>query len=121
IPVAGVGISNLKIYQNANAGALGAAGVAQGGFAYFDVTVDTVDTAYNLASPADIAGTATTVAVSDALSLSVNSFNVDIDMDVAIGTSTATGALAGLVTSSIGNVHLENLDVSGTTLTVYGH
>ncbi|WP_344797250.1 DUF6160 family protein [Litoribacillus peritrichatus] len=121
VPILGVGISNLRIYQDANKGALGAAGVAQGGMAYFDVVVDTVDTAYSLANPSDIAGTATHFAVSDALLLDINSFNVDMDLDLSIGNSVATGNLSNLVSSSFGHVHMENLDISGTSLTIYGH
>ena len=121
IDVAGVGISNLTISQDdafnsntyidkdGNAQAkmvdygvvLPAKGLTDGtgseSWAFYGVTIDTVTS-----------GTG----VTDALSLTVDSFNVDIAMDVGIGNGSA---------NNIGHIAMENLNVSGTQMVIYGH
>jgi len=122
VPMAGMSISGLKIYQDANANAahpLAAAGTASvngnagQGFVAFGLDVATADTTYTVFDKVN--GTpGADVNVTDALALTVRNFNADIDMDVALGT-------VGTDAATIGSFHIENLDVSGTKLTIYGH
>ena len=123
VDVAGVGVSNLTIgqdsnpfasatyedkdgvavakavdYTNTSIGDASGVGAGDDNWAFYAVTVDT-------ASSVD--GT-----VTDALRLTVDSFNVDIAMDVGIGNGSV---------NNIGHIALENLNVSGTEMVIYGH
>ena len=71
--------------------------------AHVAMTVQTADTAY-----IDKAGTST--AVTDALSVSIDSMS----MDIAISSITVGG-------SDIGSLAINDLDLSGTSLKIYGH
>jgi len=123
IDVAGVGVSNLTIGQNSNpfadgngklvdytdsdkvAALTGGAtrdasqvGTGDDNWAFYAVTINTADSAD---------GT-----VTNALAFTVDSFNVDIAMEVGIGNGSV---------NNIGRIAMENLDVSGTKMVVYGH
>jgi len=128
VDIAGIGISNLTIGQDGNPFA--SATDAQGNAKLVDYSSKVVDpsgtTADALGSGDDnwafygvtigtTAGSDVTNPVSDALSLTVDSFNVDIAMDVTMGKNAAGTAL------SIGSIAMDNLDVSGTKLVIYGH
>ena len=124
VDVAGVGVSNLTIGQDSNpfhddtklGGPLAAGGKLLAPYAAATAAAGLTNTtaAENWAFYAITVDTATSAAggVTDALSLTVDSFNVDIAMDVGIGNGSA---------SNIGHIALDNLDVSGTTMVVYGH
>jgi hypothetical protein len=107
LDVAGVSVTSLEMgelsgtggYGNGEALTVAAAGVTgydadytKKGLAFYDVTIGTKEVAGN-----------------DALNIAVNSFNVDMKMGVNIG-----GA-------SIGTVGITDLQLDGTSLTVYGH
>jgi hypothetical protein len=70
--------------------------------AYVGMTIATASTGY-----ADALGQPT--AISNALSISIDSMSMDIAMDVSLGGN------------GIGNVQIDDLDLSGTTLLIYGH
>jgi hypothetical protein len=55
-----------------------------------------------------------TVLIDNALFVSLDSFNIDVSMDLSMG---STGGTA----RSLGSIALDNLDLSGTTLHIYGH
>jgi hypothetical protein len=55
-----------------------------------------------------------TVLVDNALTVTLNSFNIDVSMDLSMGET------AG-VARSLGSIALDNLNMSGTTLKIYGH
>ena len=79
----------------------GVGGPGLSNMAYVGMTIQTTDTTYDAGEGA--------VAVSQALDISVDSMSIDIAMDVSIG---GTG---------IGSVAINDLDLSGTTLKIYGH
>ena len=79
---------------------LGGTGLSN--MAYVAMTITTADTAYTA-----LDGTVTNV--TDALSVSIDTMAMDIDATMSIG-----GA-------SIGTVSLNDFDMSGTTLKIYGH
>ena len=122
IDVAGVGISDLKIGQDENPFAeatyevdgvtynkivdySGDAAIGNGddNWAYSAATIQTVDVL-------DVNTSA--VLVSDALSLKIDYYNSDISMNVGIGNGSS---------SNVGHIAMENFNVSGTELVVYGH
>jgi len=131
IDVAGVGVSNLTIGQddnpfasatytdkdgNAVAKAVNytdqaAVGAMTGGATTDASAVGTGDDNWAFYAVTISTGTSAT-GVTDALVMSVDSFNVDIAMDVGIGNGSS---------NNIGHIAMENLNVSGTTMTVYGH
>jgi len=76
-------------------------GTGLSNMAYVGMTIQTTDTSYN-------AG-AGSVAITQALDISVDSMSMDIAMDVSIGGN------------GIGSVAVNDLDLSGTTLKIYGH
>lgn len=86
-------------YDNAE-GTIGGTGLSN--MAYVGMTIQTTDTTYTY----DASGP---VAVSQALDISVDSMSMDISMDVSIGGN------------GIGSVAVNDLDLSGTTLKIYGH
>ena len=69
--------------------------------AYVGMTIQTTDTTYD-------AG-AGSVAITQALDISVDAMSMDISMNVSIGGN------------GIGSVAVNDLDLSGTTLKIYGH
>jgi hypothetical protein len=85
--------------------------------AFVSIAIGSEDTVYsNL--------TQGTVEVSNALTVTLNSFNIDVSMDLAMGeTDTVNGVLqvGADRTRSLGSIALDNLDMSGTTLKIYGH
>jgi len=72
------------------------------GMAYVGMTITTADTSY-------IDQTGATTNITDALSVSIDAMAMDIDATMDIG---------GV---SIGTVSINDLDMSGTKLTIYGH
>jgi len=54
------------------------------------------------------------VTVTNALEVNLTSFNVDIGMDISMGTT-------GVNARSIGSIAINDLDMSGTVLKIYGH
>jgi len=74
--------------------------------AYVGMTIQTADTGYF-----DLA-TASTVVVQNALNISVDAMAMDITADVSLGDNGAR---------SLGSIAINDLDLSGTSLTIYGH
>lgn len=76
--------------------------------AYVGMTISTVDTSYfNLATAAD-------VDINNALNISIDAMNMDITADVSLGQT-------GGVVRELGSIAINDLDLSGTSLTIYGH
>ena len=82
-------------------GAAGALNSGLSNMAYVGMTITTGDTTYNAGAGA--------VTVTQALEVSVDSMSMDIAMGVSMG---------GV---GIGNVAINDLDLSGTTMKIYGH
>lgn len=76
--------------------------------AFVQMTIGNADSSYY-----DLA-TESTVAITNALTVSLDSFNIDVSMDLTMG---EVGGMA----QSLGNIALDNLDMSGTKLKIYGH
>ncbi len=99
------------------------AGATQGvsNMAYVGMTVTTGVAGYgklNGSSSAD--WSADTIAVQSALIVTIDSMKMDIGMDLTMGT--ATNMTTGdSVSTALGSVAIDNLDLSGTTLAIYGH
>ena len=75
--------------------------------AFVALTIGSEDTVYsNL--------TEGTVTVNNALIVNLTDFNIDVSMDLSMG-SDVNG------TRSLGSIALDNLNMSGTTLKIYGH
>jgi hypothetical protein len=75
--------------------------------AFVALTIGSEDTTYsNL--------TEGTVTVNNALAVTLTNFNIDVSMDLSMG-ETAT------VARSLGSIAIDNLNMSGTTLKIYGH
>lgn len=74
--------------------------------AYVGMTIQTADTGYF-----DLA-TASTVVVQNALNISIDAMAMDITADVSLGDNGAR---------SLGSIAINDLDLSGTSLTIYGH
>jgi hypothetical protein len=66
----------------------------------------------DVATYVDGGGTLNTV--DNALSITIESMSMDIAMDVSVGSAGGTGL-------GIGNVAINDLDLSGTSLKIYGH
>ncbi len=77
-------------------------------FAFAKLAVGTADTSYY--SLADNA----TISVTDALSVDIQSLNIDVSMDLALGK-------VGGFNQSIGSIAIQDLNLSGTKLVIYGH
>jgi hypothetical protein len=74
--------------------------------AYVGMTISTVDTGYfNLLSASD-------VAVTNALNITIDAMQMDITADVSLGDNGAR---------ELGSIAINDLDLSGTSLTIYGH
>lgn len=118
ISVAGLGISNLTVGQDSNpisTGAYAAAVTALVGagasaddsgvsnMAYAELTVGTTAVGFfnTDTSAAD--------AVANALAISIDSLNIDVAMDMSLGGR------------GIGSIALDDLDLSGTKLNIFGH
>jgi len=89
--------------------------------AYVGMTISTGTTGYgklNGTGPGD--WSADTIAVTSALVVTIDAMNMDIGMDLAMGTAVnaTTGAA---VSTSLGSVVINDLNLSGTTLKIYGH
>ena len=80
--------------------AVGGTGLSN--MAYVGMTISTASTDFT-----DKAGVVTDI--SNALSISIDSMSLDIAMDVSLGGN------------GIGNVQIDDLNLSGTTLKIYGH
>ena len=93
----GTGAITTQIAQNS---ASGLAGVSS--MAYVGMTISTADTLY-------ISGAGVTTNVSQALNINIDAMNMDVAMDVSLG---GTG---------IGNVAINDLNLTGTSLKIYGH
>jgi len=64
--------------------------------------------------------------VSNALVVAIDAMNMDISADISMGTTTVVNADTGAVlaapaAASLGSIAINNLDLSGTTLKIYGH
>jgi len=64
--------------------------------------------------------------VSNALIVSIDAMNMDIGADISLGTTTKVNADTGAVlaapaAASLGSIAINDLDLSGTTLKIYGH
>lgn len=95
--------------------------------AYVAMTISTVDTQYG---GIDNSNTAAPVKegylVSNALQISIDAMNLDIGATLSMGTTRVVNADTGaeLVASapaSLGTIAINDLDLSGTTLKIYGH
>ena len=75
--------------------------------AYVGMTIQAVSTAY-------VDGTGTAHTIDNALQVGIDSMSMDISMDVSLGNEGGT-ALA------LGGVTIDDLNLSGTTLKIYGH
>lgn len=74
--------------------------------AYVGMTIQTADTSYfDLSAASD-------VTVSNALNISIDSMLMDITADVSLGDNGAR---------ELGSIAINDLDLSGTSLTIYGH
>ncbi len=95
--------------------------------AYVQMQITTGSTGYSSLddSNADSAlWTADTVVVSNSLQVEVTKMNMDIGMDLSIGSATTLvgGVTPGTATAaSLGHVAINDLNLSGTTLKIYGH
>ena len=76
--------------------------------AYASLTIGTAPTSYY-----DLAANAS-FTVDQAMTVSIDSFNIDMSMDLSIGN-------IGGVDQSIGHIAIDDLDLSGTKLVIYGH
>ena len=100
-----------SISSNATYAALSGMGTGDDNWAHVAMTIGTAATSYN--TP-DGAGGYVTVPVTAALSVNISSMSMDINIaDMTIGAS--AGAL------SLGGLAINDLDLSGTSLTIYGH
>lgn len=64
--------------------------------------------------------------VSNALVVAIDAMNMDISADISLGTTTKVNADTGAVlaapaAASLGSIAINDLDLSGTTLKIYGH
>jgi len=127
IDIAGVGVTNLSISQDDNPFASGTYTDKDGNavdklvdYSAYDLGNGTMASALgngddNWAFYAVTIGTETSeTGVENALALTVDSFNADIAMDISMGSQAGTAL-------SIGSIAMENLDVSGTKMVIYGH
>lgn len=74
--------------------------------AYVGMTISTVDTGYfNLLTASD-------TAVTNALNITIDAMQMDITADVSLGDNGAR---------ELGSIAINDLDLSGTSLTIYGH
>ncbi len=126
VDVMGLGIEGLTIGNNNSAfanstnatyAALAAVGAGDDGWAHVALTIGAADTTYNTFDPAANAGAGgfVTVPVTQALNVSISSMAMDI------GIASLTMGSVGGVAQSIGSVAINDLDLSGTSLTIYGH
>ncbi len=83
--------------------ALGSAPNNVNNMAYVSMSIATADTGYF-----DI-DTLSPVAVTNALAITIDSLNIDVSMDLVLGGT------------NIGNVAIDDLNMSGTKLFIYGH
>ncbi len=89
--------------------------------AYVGMTISTDTTGYGQLNGTDSTDwSADTIVVTSALVVTIDAMNMDIGMDLAMGTAVnaSTGAV---VSTSLGSVVINDLDLSGTTLKIYGH
>ncbi len=77
------------------------------GMGFVSFTIGTEDTSYF--DPA----TAQTVNVRDALRIDINSMNLDISADISMGHNNG-------VPSQLGSIAVDNLDLSGSSITIFG-
>ena len=95
------------------AGVEGAVGSGLSDFAYVGMTITTSATSY-------IEQDGTVVDVANALNISVDSMAMDIAMDLTIG-ELDVGQTGSFTAASLGKVTIQDLDLSGTSLIIYGH
>jgi len=82
-------------------------------FAYVGMTITTSATQYTERD-------GTVVDVANALSISVDSMAMDISMDLTMG-ELDVGQTGSFTAASLGQVTIQDLDLSGTSLIIYGH
>ncbi len=77
------------------------------GMGYVSFTIGTEDTTYYDPTTSQI------VNVSDALRIDINSMNLDISADLSMGSNNG-------IPSNLGSVAIDNLDMSGSSITIFG-
>jgi len=82
-------------------------------FAYVGMTITTSSTSYTNADTS-------VVDIKNALTVSIDSMSMDIAMDVSVGEFSVDAGVS-YATAGIGKVAINDLDLSGTTLKIYGH
>jgi len=91
--------------------------------AYVGMTVTTGAAGYGKLNGDGTVGnewSADTIAVTSALLVTIDAMSMDIGMDLTMGTATNLTDSSS-VSTSLGNVVINDLDLSGTTLAIYGH
>ncbi len=87
--------------------------------AYVGMTISAVSTGYLSTS------TFQPVEVANALNITIDAMQMDIGMDLTMGETvtrdSGTGAIVSTVARSLGSVAINDLNLSGTSLTIYGH
>ncbi len=87
--------------------------------AYVGMTISTVTTGYLSTS------TFQGVEVANALNINITGMNMDIGMDLSMGETVTrdpgTGAITSTAPRSLGSVAINDLNLTGTQLTIYGH
>ncbi len=95
--------------------------------AYVQMQITTGSTGYSHldTSDADVANwTGDTIVVQNSLQIEVTKMNMDIGMDLSMGNAfTMVGGVTvgAAVDTSLGHVAINDLNLSGTTLKIYGH
>ncbi len=120
VDVLGLGIEGLTIGNNNDAflnstnatyAGLATLGAGDDGWAHVAMTIGAADTTYNTFDGAAFV----TVPVTQALTVSIASMAMDI------GITNLTMGSIGANKQSLGSVVINDLDLSGTSLTIYGH
>ncbi len=97
----------------------GVKGVSNMAYVSMQITTGTVGYGkLNGTGPGD--WSADTIAVTNALMVTIDAMSMDIGMDLTMGSAVNTTD-ASVVSTSLGNVVINDLDLSGTTLAIYGH
>ncbi len=122
IDVLGLGITNLEVYgsdafaasSNATYAGLSAIGGGDDRWAHVAMLIGTTSTSYNTFDGAAFV----TVDIDSALNVNVTSMAMNVEMDLSMGTIfDGTDDVA----QSLGHLNIQGLDLSGTSLTIYGH
>ena len=82
--------------------------------AFVDMVIGTANTSYYSLKDNE------THLVQNALTVDLVSFNIDVSMDLSLGSISKDGGLT-YSAASIGSIAIDDLDLSGTKLKIYGH